>query len=255
MAVTFDLQLAYSVMVVLGLVVMMVFRPAGHYGSDERRQYWRLQGITLVAALIGAKFAVLAGDARWPLVPFDDWTTLLLSGRSIVGALLFGFIAAEAAKPLLRYRLPPNDRFALLLPFSIGTGRLGCWLAGCCVGIESHGPLAVAGVDGVPRIPAPLIEMAFHMGAGVALVVLFRRQRLRGRLFALYLVAYGAFRIVSEYWRITPKDFGGWSAYQWLALAMMIAGGIALYARRSHGLADVRPPMDDPSQLQRGSLP
>jgi phosphatidylglycerol---prolipoprotein diacylglyceryl transferase len=250
-AVTPGLQLAYSGMVVLGLVVMMVFRPASHYGPGERWQYWRLQGITLVAALIGAKVAVLMGDARWPLVPFHDWAALLLSGRSIVGALLFGFIAAEAAKPLLRYPLAPNDRFALILPFSIGTGRLGCWLAGCCAGIESHGPLALAGVDGVPRIPAPLIEMAFHFAAGVVLIVLFRKQRLHGRLFALYLAAYGAFRIVSEYWRITPKDFGGWSAYQWFALAMMVAGGIALYARRNSGLADARPRMDDRLHLQR----
>ena len=255
MAVRFDLQLAYSGMVVLGLVLMMVFRPAGHYGSDERRQYWRLQGITLIAALLGAKFAVLVGDARWPLVPFHDWAGLLWSGRSIVGALLFGFIAAEVAKPLLHYRLAPNDRFAVLLPFSIGTGRLGCWLAGCCVGVESHGPLAMVGVDGVSRVPAPLIEMAFHFAAGLALVVLYRRQSLRGRLFAAYLVAYGAFRIASEYWRVTPKDFGGWSAYQWFALAMLVAGAIALYARRGLGLAGGGMRVDDRPHLQRGSHP
>ena len=236
MAVTWDLQLAYSGMVALGLVLLLVFRPAGQYGTRERRQYWRLQAITLVAALLGAKFAVLMGDGRWPLVPFDDWVGLMLSGRSIVGALLFGFLAAEAAKPLLRYPLPPNDRFAMLLPFSIGTGRLGCWLAGCCVGVESDGPLSLVGIDGVSRIPAPLIEMLFHLLAGFALLVLFRQVRMRGRLFALYMVAYGVFRILSEYWRITPKDFGGWSAYQWLALAMVIAGCAALYARRDSGI-------------------
>ncbi|KGQ18780.1 Prolipoprotein diacylglyceryl transferase [Lysobacter dokdonensis DS-58] len=236
-----DLQLAYSGMVLLGLILLLVFRPAGHYGSVERKQYWRLQFITLFAALIGAKFAVLMGDGRWPLVPFHDWIGLLLSGRSIVGALLFGFLAAEAAKPLLRYPLPPNDRFALLLPFSIATGRMGCWMAGCCVGIESDGPIALVGVDGVSRIPAPLIEMAFHLACGVLLIVLFRARSLQGRLFALYLVVYGAFRIVSEYWRVTPKDFGGWSAYQWMALAMILAGGVALYARRGSGIIAARP--------------
>lgn len=231
-----DLQFAYAGMVLLGVALLLAFRPARHYSSHERAQYWRLQAITLVAALVGAKFAVLMGDALWPLKPFHDWMGLLVSGRSIVGALLFGFLAAEAAKPLLRYPLPPNDRFALLLPFSIATGRLGCWMAGCCLGVESHGPLAMVGVDGVSRIPAPLIELAFHLAAGVALVVLYRRGVLRGRLFALYLVAYGAFRLVSETWRVTEKAFGGWSAYQWMALAMVVAGAVALYARRDRAM-------------------
>ena len=229
---TAPVQVAYAGMVLLGIVLLLAFRPARHYASAERAQYWRLQAITLVAALIGAKFAVLMGDARWPLVPFHDWGQLLLSGRSIVGALLFGFLAAEAAKPLLHYRLPPNDRFAILLPFSIATGRMGCWLAGCCVGIESDGPLAMVGIDGVSRVPAPLLEMAFHLAAGVALIVLWKQRVLAGRLFAAYLVAYGVFRFGSEFWRVTPKAFAGLSAYQWFALAMVLAGAVALYVRR-----------------------
>jgi phosphatidylglycerol---prolipoprotein diacylglyceryl transferase len=226
------IQVAYAGMVLLGIVLLLAFRPARHYASAERAQYWRLQAITLVAALVGAKFAVLMGDARWPLVPFDDWAGLLLSGRSIVGALLFGFLAAEAAKPLLKYPLPPNDRFAILLPFSIATGRIGCWLAGCCLGVESHGPFAVVGRDGIARIPAAPIEFAFHVLAGIVLILLWRRRVLAGRLFAAYLVAYGLFRFGSEFWRATPKAFAGWSAYQWMAIAMVIAGSVALYARR-----------------------
>jgi phosphatidylglycerol:prolipoprotein diacylglycerol transferase len=225
-------QVAYAGMVLLGIVLLLAFRPARHYSSADRAQYWRLQAITLVAALLGAKFAVLMGDALWPLRPFHEWEQLLLSGRSIVGALLFGFLAAEAAKPLLGYTLPPNDRFAILLPFSIATGRIGCWLTGCCLGVESQGPLAVVGRDGVSRIPAAPIEFVFHVAAGIALIVLWRRKLLAGRLFALYLVGYGTFRVASEFWRVTPKAFAGLSAYQWMALAMVVAGGVAMVLRR-----------------------
>ena len=52
-----------------------------------------------------------------------DWHEILLSGRSVTGALILGFLAAEAAKPLLGYSMPPNDRFATLLPFSFAIGR------------------------------------------------------------------------------------------------------------------------------------
>jgi phosphatidylglycerol:prolipoprotein diacylglycerol transferase len=226
------IQVAYAGMVLLGVALLLAFRPARHYASADRAQYWRLQAITFAAAILGAKFAVLVGDELWPLRPFHDWAGLFLSGRSIVGALLFGFLAAEAAKPLLGYTLPPNDRFAVLLPFSIATGRIGCWLTGCCLGVESHGPFAVIGRDGVSRIPAAPIEFVFHVVAGTALIVLLRRKVLTGRLFAAYLVAYGLFRFVSESWRVTPKAFAGWSAYQWMALAMVAAGGVAMVLRR-----------------------
>ncbi len=227
-----NLQLAYATMVLLGLSLFLLFRPASQYASADRQQYYRLQAITLIGAILGAKLAVLMGDALWPLQEVKDWSGLLTSGRSIVGALLFGFLAAEIAKPMLGYTLAPNDRFAIILPFSIATGRLGCWMSGCCLGIEMHGPLAVTGIDGIPRFPAPLAEMVFHLLAGGVLILLWRRKILVGRLFATYLVAYGVFRFGSEFWRATIKGFSGLSAYQWLSLMMIGAGTTALYLRR-----------------------
>jgi len=227
-----NLHAAYAGMVLLGIALFLVFRPTAQYAAPERRAYVRLQIVTLLGALLGAKFVVLMGDSGWPVLPFHDWFDLLVSGRSIVGALLFGFLVAEGLKPLLGYRLPPNDRFAIVLPFSIATGRLGCWMSGCCLGIPMTGPFALVGVDGVSRFPAPLVEMAFHLACGAALIVLFRRKRLPGRLFALYLVAYGVFRFLTEFLRVTPKVFDGLSAYQWFSMMMVLAGAAALYLRR-----------------------
>jgi phosphatidylglycerol:prolipoprotein diacylglycerol transferase len=228
----FKLQFAYVLMVLLGIALFFFFRPASQYSSGEKHSYYRLQAITIVAAILGAKFAVLMGDALWPLQEFHGWWDLMTSGRSIVGALLFGFLAAEIAKPLLGYTLPPNDRFAIVLPFSIATGRLGCWLSGCCVGVPMQGPFSVVGVDGMARFPAPLVEMSFHLLAGVCLVMLWRKKILSGRLFALYLMIYGMFRFGTEFLRVTEKAFYGYSAYQWFALMMMLAGAITLYLRR-----------------------
>jgi phosphatidylglycerol---prolipoprotein diacylglyceryl transferase len=227
-----DLHLGYSLTIVLGLALVLAFPVTkGLSATGDKRRYWILQGITLAAALIGAKFAVLVGDALWPLKPFNDWRGLMLSGRSVVGALLFGFLAAEAAKPLLDYRLPPNDRFAMVLPFSLGLGRIGCLLAGCCRGVPWDGPLAIAYADGIPRHPAALYEMLFDVAMGFLAIALYRNGKLRGRLFALYLVSYGTFRFVSEFWRETIKAFAGLSAYQWMSVIMVIAGAIALIAR------------------------
>lgn len=223
-----DIRLGYALMVLLGFGVMLAFPlTRGLAASDEKRRYWILQGITLFGALIGAKFAVLVGDGLWPLQPFHDWVGLAVSGRSIVGALLFGFLAAEAAKPLLDYRLPPNDRFAMILPFSMGIGRIGCLLSGCCLGQPWDGPLAVTYADGISRHPAALYEMLFDFSIGFLLIALYRRGKLQGRLFAVFLIVYGVFRFISEFWRETAKAFAGWSAYQWFCIALVIAGLIS----------------------------
>ena len=171
------------------------------------------------------------GDALWPLEHFDDWMALLLSGRSIIGALVVGFLMAEAAKPFMSYKMPPNDRFAVILPFSIGIGRFGCYLAGCCRGLPYDGPLSIAYADGIARHAIAFYEMAFHIAAGLLLLQLYRRKILFGRLFALYLILYGTFRFQTEFLRVTEKAFLGFSAYQWFALAAIVAGIITIALR------------------------
>ncbi len=59
----------------------------------QRRSYRILQLATLIGALVGAKIAAVVGDSRWPLEPLPlELGSLFVSGRSITGALLFGFL-------------------------------------------------------------------------------------------------------------------------------------------------------------------
>jgi phosphatidylglycerol:prolipoprotein diacylglycerol transferase len=219
-------------MMLLGIGLTLSFPLTKDFTDPrDKHRYYVLQLITAISAVLGAKFAVVLGDALWPLEPFDDWYALLGSGRSIVGALLFGFIGAEAAKPLLHYDIPPNDRFAVIVPFSIAVGRIGCLIAGCCRGIPYDGPFAITYDDAIPRHPAPVYEMLFNFAIGFLLIALWRRKILFGRLFALYLVSYGVFRFFIEFIRETAKPYAGLSAYQLMCIAMIIAGGIALIAR------------------------
>lgn len=227
-----DIHESYALLMVASVVLLIAAPTTRHFTrADDRGRYYTMQAITALGAVAGAKLGVLFGDALWPLRPFDDWSALLASGRSIAGALLLGFLAVEAAKPLLRYDLPPNDRFAVALPFSIAIGRIGCLVAGCCRGAPHDGPLAMAYDDGVLRHPAQLYEALFQLAAGYALLVLWRRKILFGRLFALYLAAYGVFRFATEFIRDTAKPFGGLSAYQWMSIAMILAGSAAIHLR------------------------
>lgn len=236
---------AYGIPVAIGLALFFLF-PITR-GVADRRAYYRLQIITFVGAILGSKLAVLIGDEDWPRKPLADWSLLLTSGRSIVGALILGFLFAEIAKPLLRYRMPPNDRFAAVLPFTIGVGRLGCLLAGCCRGLPYSGPLAAVDASGVARYPVQAMEMIFHISVGAAFMFMVRRRILVGRLFSLYLVLYGLYRFFTEFIRDTPKTLGPWSWYQVMAL-IMIALGAGFFIRRTLVPA-VGSPSDTPSEF------
>jgi prolipoprotein diacylglyceryltransferase len=178
-----------------------------------------------LSAVAGAKLVFLFGEYGWPFRPVDDWGAILYSGRSIVGALIFGLLGAEITKPFVRYSLPPNDRFAALLPFTFAVGRIGCLMSGCCRGIPTDGTLAIVCEDGIRRHPVQLYEIAFHVIAGTIGIWLVRHKRLSGRVFTLFLLAYGLFRVVTETIRETPQSFGGLTAYQWLSLVMIGLGG------------------------------
>lgn len=223
----------YSALVLAGLALLILAPTSGAVPVVERRKYAWLQLVTLVGAIVGAKLALLAGDLGWPIRPLPGgWRQVVESGRSITGGLIGGFVCAEIAKPIVRYRLPPNDLFAAKLPFSIALGRVGCLLGGCCRGVPHEGAFTVTYSDGIARLPAPLFELVFQLAVGAAFLALVRRRLLAGRVFALYLVLYGVFRFATEPLRETPKPLGGISVYQLLAV-VLVALGLASLAARS----------------------
>lgn len=226
-------QPMYLLFVGVGVILALAFPVAKHIRDDKlRRQYYLMQVITLIGAVVGAKLSVLVGDYHWPWTHLDNWQDILVSGRSITGALIFGFLFAEIAKPIVGYIMPPNDRFAALLPFTIGIGRFGCLTAGCCRGLPYDGWCAMRGVDGVMRYPTQLIEIIFQLAIGISFLVMVKRKILFGRLFSFYLIVYGVFRFLTEFIRDTPKSFGVLSGYQIISL-VMIALGAAFFVKRT----------------------
>lgn len=180
--------------------------------------------VTLAGAFLGAKVVYLLAEG-WMFWDHADRWQIWLTGKTILGALLFGYPAAELAKKLLGYRRVTGDWFALAVVPGIMMGRIGCLAQGCCNGqVCAPAWWTVRDAAGLDRWPSVPVEMAFNLAAWVVLFSLYRHGRQRGQLFHLYLMGYGAFRFGHEFVRGTPRVLGGWSGYHFAAAAVFLLG-------------------------------
>ena len=181
----------------------------------------------LLGLLVGAKLGFALAELPFIWGAPDLWTQLLW-GKTILGGLLGGYAGVELGKRACGVTAATGDGFALTAPFALALGRLGCALRGCCAGKICE-PAWYAQRDsmGVFRYPAQLAELVFHLAALGALwsahtYIVPKHPRLKGQLFHLYLMTYGVYRFLSEFFRDTPRYAFGLSPYQVLALLLML---------------------------------
>ena len=92
-----------------------------------------------------------------------------------------------------------------------GFGRIGCFFAGCCYGRETDSIFGVQfkNVSGT-RLPTQLFEAAFLFLLFAVLTLLVLKWKCPYTL-SIYLVAYGIFRFIIEFFRGDDRGqiFGG----------------------------------------------
>lgn len=209
---------------ITGLVVGLIFwlRLSRHENSTVGLYVAALAGAFLGAKLV---FLVCEGWMSWGAP--DQWRQWA-TGKSILGALIGGYLAVEGIKRVAGIRTITGDWFASFVPLTIALGRLGCLAQGCCPGrpVGSRGFVW-------PAVP---VEFFFNLTAAVAFWLLRRKHLLPGQHFHLFMMAYGLFRFVHEPLRQTPKLGGAWSLYQVFALALFGLGFLGFWARRKNSL-------------------
>jgi phosphatidylglycerol:prolipoprotein diacylglycerol transferase len=186
--------------------------------------WWEKVGIGLGAfcgAMIGAKLPFVLSDWRGAI----SGAAWFAHGKTILCGLVGGYLGVELAKWTLEVRTKTGDTFAAPVALAVGIGRLACFRAGCCYGTPTRLPWGVAfptALDdpAAPRHPTQLYEAAFHFMMAGVLVWLGRRGAFRGQLIKLYILAYLAYRFLSENIRPEARLWLGLTGYQWASLAL-----------------------------------
>ena len=117
------------------------------------------------------------------------------------------------------------DMFAVGVPLFHVFGRIGCFLAGCCFGVECdigfvyhYSPSEMA--NGVTRFPVQLLEASCEALLFIVLLRLYLKRRLHGQLIWMWMGSYSVIRFLDEFLRGDAyRGFlGPFSTSQWISL-------------------------------------
>ena len=175
-----------------------------------------------------------------PLEIFAVWQ----GGMSFHGGFLGVLVAMwwVARKHKLRW-LTITDFLAPLVPLGLGAGRIGNFINGELWGRVAPDALPWAMIfaasGNAPRHPSQLYQFALEgMILFVILWLYSAKPRPTGAVSGVFLIGYGLFRFIAEYFR-EPDDFLGLLALnmsmgQWLSLPMVLAGIVMLRLAYKH---------------------
>ena len=206
----FGTELAtYSLMAIVGLLVAgFVFcRGVAKARPDDNDAVFVLLSIAFGMYAGGHVLFFITQAKNWHLLAEAENAEkfkeifVSLSGGSVfygglIGAFLCGVLYLKARKiPLEAYM----DNAALFAPLFHGFARIGCFLSGCCYGIEHE--LGFADVSGKVRFPVQLLESACNFIIAAVIFFILKKGALRGKVFYLYLAIYAFVRFFDEFLR------------------------------------------------------
>jgi phosphatidylglycerol:prolipoprotein diacylglycerol transferase len=225
----------YGLLVALGFLAALWV--AGRLG---RRDGLNADAITnlgiycALAAIVGAKVMLLIVEPG----DFFSWATLQAGG-----VFYGGLIAALAVSwwYMRRTNLPAlrtADVFAPAIALGHAIGRLGCFSAGCCWGVECHLPWAVTFTNPVanelvgvplnrPLHPTQLYESFAEFLIFGLLYWRIRRPHATGQIISLYLMLYSTARFAVEFFRYHEQGNLWGTALdtsQWISIGLFLLG-------------------------------
>jgi len=187
-----------------------------------------LEAIIVAAffGLLGSRILYMA--LNWQLYSDRFFTAFFtqFEGLTFYGAFFGGVIALYlwAAKRGVNF-LKFTDMLAPYLALGYALGRVGCFLNGCCYGIESTVPWALPISIGDPVLRHPVQLYAAFSGLLIFFILKALRPRrpFIGFLLVVLFALYGLQRFIVEFFRYSETVWIGLSTAQIFSLGLLVA--------------------------------
>jgi prolipoprotein diacylglyceryltransferase len=190
----------------------------------DARTRWSVIAAAILGAGIGSRVLFWFENPALTAAHWSD-VSYLLSGKTVVGALIGGLIGVEIVKHVIGVRRRTGDLFAVPLAVGIAIGRVGCFLTGLedqTYGSPSQLRWAVDFGDGVTRHPVQLYESVFAAVLALWLSRLNAGPHREGSVFRHFMVAYMAWRVAVDSLKPELRVVAGLSSLQIAALGVLV---------------------------------
>jgi phosphatidylglycerol:prolipoprotein diacylglycerol transferase len=250
---TYGTMLAAAVLFGLWLARRHAFED----GVDGDR-VWNVGVYGVLSGLVVAKVWLVL--AMWDYFSANPREIFSLSTLQSGGTFYGGVLGALALIILYaRYWKLPflslADAYAPCVALGAMLGRIGCFSAGCCYGKPTEVAWGVIfsseyahGLVGTPlhvRLhPTQLYDSFAAAGILLVLLLMRRRKRFPGQLWALFMMLYGLMRFTTEFYRGDPgrtELFGGALSLMQVVSLALITSGAWLWRRGAQAAAQVPP--------------
>ncbi len=178
---------------------------------------------------------------------FEQLIALLgesLGGMVFYGGFIGGVIGILIYCRFINKKLNKDnflDIYAVITPLFHVFGRIGCFLGGCCFGVESeigftvHGNTLNPSINDVNRFPIQLVEAGINLLIFLFILYLFKKDIMRDKLIYVYMLIYPVVRFIDEFFRgDTYRGFlFGLSTSQWISIILFVFAVIMLIVKRN----------------------
>lgn len=218
---------SYALFVTLGLFVGMIcfFLTVTSKEKVNKENGFYIVLSALVFGFIGAKLLAIIENFELIIKDFSNLKYFIFSGKSIIGGLIGGYFGVRFIKKKLHLEnIRTGNNIAPSIALGMAIGRIGCFLSGCCFGIETNLPIGVDFGDGITRIPTQLIEVFFCLMIFGYLLYKQKNKKnlIPGILFKELVLSYFIFRFCIEFIRDTSKNILFLSIYQVICIIGII---------------------------------
>lgn len=177
--------------------------------NEDVSKYVPMYLLTIPFLFIGAKLFGVILNLSEVILKGAPITNEVFSKSGIVfyggllGTLLSFYIICKKKDVTLKKGV--YDSLAVSIPLFHCFGRIGCFCAGCCYGIENHSIIAVNYsnyiddmIITISRLPIQLIEASTNLILCIVLLVFNLSGKCKGYLLRIYLIAYATLRFIHE---------------------------------------------------------
>lgn len=200
----------YSIMIILSLIsnILVVFYTSKKYGYTNKEK---------ICILLYENFGIIAGAKLLCFLEnydrfngtFNFVNVGLSSYGAVIGALLtlilFSIQFKKSLKELIFIFMPS-------IPLMYAIGKVGCFLTGCCYGIEYNGIFKVlyeyslVAPKDIYLFPIQIVEAISFFAIFIYMIIQHKRNKFTIKTLGIGILLCGIFKFLLDYLRMSHNE-------------------------------------------------